>query len=300
MLRTYPKHKDRLIKALTLFTILKNENNSYLGMKKNQQFSTPKLTYLQRHTDEIISVPVPNGVSFGKYNALVIGINKYPYLTNLKTAVSDATTVAEVLKTDYQFSNVKLLLDPTRNAIISALAEMRSQISHNDNLLIYYAGHGLLDNDADEGYWLASDATKNDETNWVSNAFITSTMRAIKAKHIMIVADSCYSGKLTRSLSIKRKGTNYYSKISKKKARVVISSGGLEPVADQDRNSKHSPFAKAFIKALKENTGLIDGTALFLKIRRPVMLATDQTPSYADIRKAGHDGGDFIFVRPVP
>ncbi|MDP7667219.1 MAG: hypothetical protein QF738_04055 [Rhodospirillales bacterium] len=32
-------------------------------------------------------------------------------------------------------------------------------------------------------------------------------------------------------------------------------------------------------------------------IRRPVMLAADQTPEYADIRKAGHDGGDFLFVR---
>jgi hypothetical protein len=27
------------------------------------------------------------------------------------------------------------------------------------------------------------------------------------------------------------------------------------------------------------------------------MLNSDQTPEYSDIRKAGHDGGDFLFVR---
>jgi len=28
-----------------------------------------------------------------------------------------------------------------------------------------------------------------------------------------------------------------------------------------------------------------------------VMLKADQTPAYADVRKAGHEGGDFLFVR---
>ena len=51
------------------------------------------------------------------------------------------------------------------------------------------------------------------------------------------------------------------------------------------------------MNALMENKGIMDGTMLFLKIRRPVMLNADQTPEYSDIRKAGHQGGDFLFVR---
>ena len=68
----------------------------------------------------------------------------------------------------------------------------------------------------------------------------------------------------------------------------MIDSGGKE---------NHSVFASAFIEALKENSDIMDCTQLFSKIRRPVMLNSDQTPEYSDIRKAGHDGGDFIFVR---
>ncbi len=41
----------------------------------------------------------------------------------------------------------------------------------------------------------------------------------------------------------------------------------------------------------------MDGTQLFTKMRRPVMVAAEQTPQYSDARSAGHDGGDFLFVR---
>ena len=55
-------------------------------------------------------------------------------------------------------------------------------------------------------------------------------------------------------------------------------------------------FASAFIDALSENDGVVDATQVFTKIRRTVMLNSPQTPEYADIRYAGHDGGDFLFV----
>jgi len=59
----------------------------------------------------------------------------------------------------------------------------------------------------------------------------------------------------------------------------------------------NSLFAKTFIDALRDNDTIMDGTQLFSKLRRPVMVAAQQTPQYADIRQAGHDGGDFLFVR---
>ena len=42
---------------------------------------------------------------------------------------------------------------------------------------------------------------------------------------------------------------------------------------------------------------MLTGTDLFKRVKRPVQVNADQTPNYADIRKAGHDGGDFLFVR---
>ena len=132
-------------------------------------------------------------VHFGNYYALVIGNNDYRYLTKLKSAENDATDIAELLKRDYGFS-VTLLLNATRGDILSELARLRATLKFDDNLLIYYAGHGLLDDIGEQGYWLPVDAEKSVPTNWISTSDITVMLRAIRSKHVMVVADSCYSG----------------------------------------------------------------------------------------------------------
>ncbi len=241
------------------------------------------------------NIATPSNINFGTYHAIVIGNNNYQYLSKLKTAVQDAESVAKLLKGKYNFK-VNLLANATRLDILKALNNARRNLSENDNLLIYYAGHGWLDKDVNRGYWIPVDAEEDSNINWISNVSITDAVKGMSAKHVMLVADSCYSGKLTRGLKLSIRKKNFLSRLSKKKARTVLTSGGLEPVMDSG-GGKHSVFAKAFINALEENDSVLDGHKLLSIIRRPVMLDSDQTPEYSDIRKAGHGGGDFLFVR---
>ncbi len=245
-------------------------------------------------------VPAPPAVDlskldFGRFYALVIGNDNYAHLPKLKTAVADARAVADILATDYDFA-VTTLIDASRSQIVDTLDEFRETLRENDNLLIYYAGHGWLDEDAQRGYWLPVDSHSSRRPNWLENTTITDTLKTLRAKHVMVVADSCYAGTLTRSAVVGRRDVDYLERMAKKRARVALTSGGREPVADTV-GSGHSPFAQAFLNALKQNSGVMDGTALFTHMRRPVMLAANQTPEYADVRNAGHDGGDFLFVR---
>lgn len=235
------------------------------------------------------------GIEFGTYHALVIGIDNYKYINKLGQAIEDARAVASVLETEYAFK-VNLLIDPSRSDIIDALDDYVRTLGSTDNLLIYYAGHGWMDETTDRGYWLPIDAKAGRRSRWLSNADITDTLMLLAAKHVMVVADSCYSGTLTRATAVGLRDKDYLKRMARKKARVAMVSGGLEPVADSG-GSGYSPFAKAFIDALKQNTGIVDGTRLFSQIRRPVILNAQQTPEYSDVRNAGHDGGDFLFVR---
>ncbi len=130
----------------------------------------------------------------------------------------------------------------------------------------------------------------------MSKATITDTLKTLQAKHVMVVADSCYAGTLIRGALVGLRGGDYWRRMVKKRARVALTSGGLEPVADTG-GGDHSPFARAFIAALKGNDAVMDGTTLFNEVRRPVMLSANQTPEYSDVRRAGHVGGDFLFVR---
>ena len=258
---------------------------------------TQQLAALQKQQAAKPKSNIPANIKFGNYHALVIGIDNYKNLKPLKTAVSDAKAIAKVLTDNYGFKVTKLI-NPSHEDILDTLDELRETLKFKDNLLIYYAGHGWLDKEGDEGYWLPANAKKSRRSRWVSNASITTTLRALKAKHVMVMADSCYSGRLVRDAGVKIKNADtpeYFKQMSRKKARVVITSGGLEPV--EDGKGEHSPFARAFLKTLSENKGVIDGAKLFNTIRRPVMVEANQTPQYSDVRRAGHDGGDFLFVR---
>jgi len=269
-----------------------------LYVKKPPAPFIPETTELPSHTfpQELQTLTDPSVGKFGNYYALVIGIMDYQYLPDLPTVGDDTRAVAEILKGDYGFQ-VKSLLNPSRADILIALSQCRRKLTEQDNLLIYYAGRGWLDTATDEGYWFPADATRNTEVNWVSNSSVTASIRAIRAKHVMVVADSCYSGKLLRGIKIKRGTPDYLHRLSTQKARIVLSSGSLGPSVASGADGNHSAFASLFIEALRENKGIIDGTELFSKIRKPFMAKTNQTPEYGDIRKAGHEGGDFIFVR---
>ncbi len=234
-------------------------------------------------------------VDFGKYYLLAIGNDDYAQLPRLKTAVSDARAVSSLLGSAYGFET-QLLENATRQDVIRALAEYRDKVGPRDNLLIYYAGHGWNDEDAGLGYWLPVDADPDDETNWVSNSKVTSILRAMDAKHVMVVSDSCYSGTLTRGIAVTRKGPSHVERLASRRTRLALTSGGNEPVVDGGGGG-HSVFANAFLRSLRENEEVLDATSLHAQIREPIMRDSDQTPQFGPIRSARHEDGDFLFVR---
>ncbi|MDA0231378.1 MAG: caspase family protein [Proteobacteria bacterium] len=237
-------------------------------------------------------------LALGSYHALVIGNNEYLNMPKLKTAVADAEAVSRVLEDRYGFT-VTTLINATRYDVIGAMSELRANLAYDTNLLIYYAGHGVIDPVTERGYWLPVEAEQSNSANWVSNDDITDMLKAIPARHILVIADSCYSGTLVRAASIDLETwedrRDWLKRVVEKRSRTALASGGLEPVADAGSGG-HSVFAAALLGALQENTEIIEANELFAPVRKSVVLNANQTPIYSDIRLAGHDGGDFIFA----
>ena len=117
----------------------------------------------------------------------------------------------------------------------------------------------------------------------------------------MVVADSCYSGTLVRDATVNiNSGLErdaWLKRMTRKRSRTAPGVGrpgachrlgwrralGLRP--------RHfsGPFGR--IKTCWM------GRPCLPPFKRPVALESDQTPQYSDIRRSGHDGGDFLFVR---
>jgi len=238
------------------------------------------------------------GLDLGRFHAVIIGNNNYAAMPDLKTAITDARAIGDLLARRYGFE-VQVLENVSRHAILSALAEQRATLQFQDSLLIYYAGHGVVDPITERGYWLPVDADAANPANWISNADIADMLKAMPARHVLVIADSCYSGTLMRAadaeLATWTDQQSWLAKLASKRSRTALTSGGVEPVSDSG-SGEHSVFAKAVLDVLRDNENIIDAQSLFGPVRRQVLLNAAQTPQYADVRFTGHEGGDFIFV----
>jgi len=244
---------------------------------------------------------------FGAYHALVVGNDHYRRWLPLNTAAADADLVAKLLKERYGFQ-VTLLKDTTRKDMLKALNEYRKTLTERDHLLIYYAGHGFLEPQIDRGYWIPIEGDLLDNSDWVEFPAITDLLQLIPAPQILVVADSCFAGKLTRStigelaedLPGQTRGT-MLRELATRKIRTALTSGGATPVLDEGGEG-HSVFATAFSQVLSENTDPLETERLFWAVRSRVVQAAarmkfEQVPTYAPIHMAGHEGfGDFVFI----
>ncbi len=234
----------------------------------------------------------------GRYHALVIGNSDYAHLPKLETAVSDAIATAGLLRSKYGF-DVTLLLNATQSQTLNFFDWLKGELTAKDRLLIYFAGHGRMDRGTDTGYWLPIDAKPADKTLWIAHESITKLLRAMAARHVIMIADSNFSGTQTRSAEVAaQRGVSrdeWIRRMAGKRARTAIVSGGLKPVAGTGGGG-HSVFAKAFLSVLGDNDEVLDGQNLFQRLRGRIAVKADQTPRYSTIRRAGHEGGDFLFV----
>jgi uncharacterized caspase-like protein len=247
-------------------------------------------------------------LNFGRYYALIIGNQHYEIIESLQTPLNDAERAARVLHDKYGFT-VQVLKDSSDVAMLKALNDLNDVLKPDDNLLIYYAGHGarLQTNFDVAGYWLPinSEAPPKD-TFWVPNEQITAHLARLVAKRILVVADSCYAGLLSTDPSylFAAGATGYTSDYIAyklpKRARLLISSGGDQPVLDSG-GGPNSVFANAFISALESNQQILPTPELFARITKRVAASAAenkvvQKPEFKSIKGAGHEVGDFFFV----
>jgi len=232
--------------------------------------------------------------SDGRYVALVLGSNDYTGFEPLETAVNDARAVGEVLRSKFGFE-VNVVLNPTRKELISNLQSYRDSLRPEDHFLLYYAGHGILDESTNRGYWLPIDAEPSNPVNWVSNGIIADQIREYVADQVLVIADACFSGSLAAP-GTSFEETSSETNAARARSRIVISSGGLEPVLDSGFG-EHSIFAQSLLNELSkydENSTL---STMFDRIRNSVVQYAEQEPRLSVMRYSGHEGGTFRFRR---
>lgn len=279
------------------------------ALKKEIEVIAARAVAKPRKTDrrKVRQAALPN---IERKLALLIGINKYDdkRVPELGGAVPDARAVRDLLEGRLGYETT-VVENAKRETIIRAFNKLALDADANDSVVIYYAGHGEVVpvNGVDIGYWLPADVNPDEPKTWMSNGDIARMVAAIGARQLMLISDSCYSGTLAGSERVQLDQRTDAAELLKRKAAVVLSSGGNEPVADEGRDG-HSVFAWHFMRALEGVDQWQVGTNVFERVRAAVVKDFPQTPQYGASRTAGHQGNtDYLFehrefeaVVPVP
>lgn len=248
----------------------------------------------------------PADLGLATYRALLIGVQDYDTrsgIPDLRTPDADVAALSTLLRDRYGFTDVRTLTGPqaTRAGILDALRALRTSAGPDDAVLVYYAGHGVRDDAAGQGYWFPVDASKGSSANWISNADVRDALKALPARHVLLLSDACFSGSLIgmRDLATAEAVGDLASarRLAGKRSRWVVTSGGNEPVLDQHLSTGHSVFAYYLLQVLEEQREPYVNLGAFLDpLQRRVINNAPHTPEAAPLRMAGDDGGQLVLI----
>jgi len=235
--------------------------------------------------------------------ALFFATDNYDYWTDLVNPVYDANTIANELKEKYGFETEVIENANQEDVLVKIKDYSKRNYKPQDQLFIFFAGHGQFDEGFSEGYVVAKNSLETDraKTTYISHSNLRSYINNISCSHILLTMDVCFGGTLdpviarARASDSKDELTNneFLARKLSKKTRRYITSGGKEYVSD-GIVGKHSPFASRLIEAFKSRGGE-DGILTMSEIipyLEKIKLNEPRSGSFGDDEK----GSDFVFV----
>jgi WD40 repeat protein len=281
----------------TTISLVKGENPmDLIAINNKMKMSEMKLTVTCISDAVFVQESQTPDIYKGKYYALLMAVNDYQSdeIADLDNPIKDAETLCNVLLSKYTFEkeNIRFLRNPVLKDIISALDDLGKTLTQNDNLLIFYAGHGYWDDKGKVGYWFPSDAARNSTVNWFRNSTLRDFIGSIQTRHTILIADACFSGAIFKTRAAFAEAPQGVQKLYELPSRKAMTSGILQVVPDE------SMFMKYMVERLAENNEkFLPSELLFSSFKNAVMNNSSNVPQYGVIQNVGDEGGDFIFIK---
>lgn len=232
--------------------------------------------------------------------ALIFATDTYDHWDDLVNPVSDGQTIAKELKEKYGFE-VELVSNATVEEVFEKIRDYNERkFKPQDQLMIFFAGHGVFDDTFGEGYVVAKNSLANDKakTTYIPHSRLRTIINNIPSQHTFLMMDVCFGGTFdpviarSRALAAEVSERELLVRKFSYKTRKYLTSGGKAYVSDGIAG-QHSPFAAKFIDALRSNGG--SDRVLTLAELQVSMEKLSQIPRFGTF---GDDEtlSDFVFV----
>lgn len=234
--------------------------------------------------------------------ALLFATDKYDYWNDLVNPIDDAHAIAKELREKFNFQ-VEIVENPNVEDIWKKLREYNERkFSPQDQLMVFFAGHGHYDETFGEGYVVAKNSLENDlsRNSYLSHNRLRGVVGNIGCSHILLAMDVCFGGTLDPVIARSR-GASKANEASTNeilarkwshKTRKYLTSGGKEYVSD-GIPGKHSPFSERLIESFRSLGGsdyMLTLAEIQVELEKLKLLP--RTGSFGDDEPLS----DFVFV----
>ncbi len=252
-----------------------------------------------------VNTPDQPIVRNGNDYALFFATDDYDEWTDLVNPVNDVRTLARELEQNYGF-NTELVIGMDRKEILKTLKTYaKKKYGPNDQLLVFFAGHGKFDEFFGEGYVVCSSSLKLDEGNesYISHSSLRTIINNIPCRHTFLCMDVCFGGTIDPFIAQgghrgndnggkEMTETEFIERKMKFQTRRYLTSGGKEYVPD-GTPGHHSPFTRKFLEGLRNYGGhdkILTLSELTIYFERLL-----PEPRFGEFG-SNEPGSDFLFI----
>lgn len=279
-----------------VFTVIAVDNNAN-SSSANVVIEGGKANNKPQPAEPAKAIEIPALQNASAYHAVLIAETDYNDngIKNLPGTRSDMRKMYNLLVNNYNFSaaNTDTLVNASKVSILESLIQKANAMKENDNLFIFYAGHGQMikhEDNSEEGFLVPVDAGKNKTSSYISSDDLVRSIKYSKAKHILFVADACFAGGLFRDIA--SDAPEPVAEAYKDKSRKLLASGNRQAVPDQ------SEFIEYLRLALQENKQkYITAEQLIDSFKNQYKNTTHLQLQYYPIKNVDDLGGQFVFIR---
>jgi len=223
---------------------------------------------------------------------LLVGIDHYLHHPILNNCVKDLKDFRDILleKFDFEDSDVVELFngEATSKHIQDAFVKFGQTLGLDDNLIVFFSGHGYYDANHDRGFWVPAEGTRHYST-WIPNETLIALLERINCRHIFLISDTCFSNQLLNPNPLK--SINEYTS---RKSRWALTSAFNESY-DSAKNT-NSQFAAAILDYLSKTDRDFRVGELIESVKVSFSANRLQTPQGSPLYCKGHSSGEFVFV----
>ena len=266
----------------------------------------PGAEYRSARLPEPVAVAGPQTIRAGKDYALLFATDEYeaPEWQRLSNPVNDARALAEKLSSKFGFKT-EVVTNATSDEVMETLDRYRDKAyEKDDQLLVFFAGHGAYDPKLKHGYVVTRDSRYIDprHKSYIDHAMLLDSLASItNCHHVLLILDVCFGGAIGERISVSSyRGYDEYAEMSpativveglKSPSRLFLTSGGVSLVPD-GKPGQNSPFTSKLLTVLSD--GGKDGV-LTMKDVRAALQRVNPMPRGGSF-EGNTPEGDFLFI----